>query len=319
MRIRFCGVRGSTAAPGAQFVRVGGHTSCVAVTADGEAVPRLLLDAGTGIRTVTGLLDGAPFEGTILLSHLHWDHVQGLPFFAVGDRPDAVVSLRLPDDGEPADRTLARAMSPPHFPIGPEGLAGTWSFETIDEGVHRIEGFEVAVREIPHKGGRTLGYRITDAFGSLTYLPDHRPAPGGQGHDAALELARGADVLVHDAQFLADEAALAAAYGHARVDQALALATEAGVGRLVLFHHVPARTDDALDDLVASLSHGDRAPVLAREGLELDLTAARSGASRQGCALGVVVSFRATPSAVTLPEEASRPGAPESPPAAGRT
>ena len=287
MRIRFCGVRGSTPAPGVEFVRVGGHTSCVAVTADGDGAPRLLLDAGTGVRTVTGLLDGEAFRGTILLSHLHWDHVQGLPFFAAGDRHDAVVTLRLPDHGEPAAQTLACSMSPPHFPIGPDGLAGAWSFEAIDEGIHDIEGFEVLAREIPHKGGRTFGYRITDAVGSVAYLPDHQPAVDGPGRDAALELARGVDLLIHDAQFLAHEAAPATAFGHARVDQALALADEANVGRLALFHHGPDRTDTALDDLVASLSHRARPPVLAREGLELDLGAERPRASHSGAVAGL--------------------------------
>ena len=88
MRVHLCGVRGSTPSPGAQFARVGGHTSCVAIAHDGDDHPRLVLDAGTGLRNVTTLLGDAPFEGAILLSHLHWDHTQGLPFFAAGDRPD---------------------------------------------------------------------------------------------------------------------------------------------------------------------------------------------------------------------------------------
>lgn len=283
MRIRFCGVRGSTPAPGPDFVRVGGHTSCVAVTADGENAPRLILDAGTGIRTVTDLLEGAAFRGTILLSHLHWDHLQGLPFFVAGDRDDAEVTLRLPDEGEPAADTLARSMSPPHFPIGPEGLRGSWAFEAIDEGNHRIEGFEVVASEIPHKGGRTFGYRVTDPTGSIAYLPDHLPASAGPEREAALVLARGVDLLIHDAQFLVDEAAPAAAFGHSRVDEAIGLAVEAGVGRLVLFHHAPGRTDDALDALVesleAALPAGMVMPILATEGATVAVT---SGAPTPG-------------------------------------
>ena len=129
MRLTFCGVRGSTPAPGAEFVRYGGHTSCVAVTHDGAAAPTLILDAGTGVRRVTALLAGQPFTGTILLTHLHWDHVQGLPFFRAGDRDDARVTLLLPDqqDGTGAEEVLARAMSPPHFPIRPSELRGRWS------------------------------------------------------------------------------------------------------------------------------------------------------------------------------------------------
>ena len=109
MRIRFHGVRGSTPAPGAEFVRVGGNTSCVAVTAEGSVRPHLLLDAGTGIRAVTAELAGQPFEGTILLTHLHWDHFQGLPFFAAGDRADATVELLLPPRSfdEPCRRPIS--------------------------------------------------------------------------------------------------------------------------------------------------------------------------------------------------------------------
>ena len=131
MRIHLCGVRGSTPAPGAEFDRYGGHTSCVALCPDDGApfdhgaAPRLILDAGTGLRRVTGLLGGAPFTGTIILTHLHWDHVHGLPFFAAGDRPGARVTLMLPEQGSAgAEEVLALGMSPPHFPIRPSGLRG---------------------------------------------------------------------------------------------------------------------------------------------------------------------------------------------------
>ena len=91
MRLHLCGVRGSTPAPGPDFVEIGGHTSCIAIARDEDAHPTLVLDAGTGLRTVTCLLGERPFDGTILLTHLHWDHTQGLPFFRAGDRPDAGV------------------------------------------------------------------------------------------------------------------------------------------------------------------------------------------------------------------------------------
>ena len=125
VRVHLCGVRGSTPAPGAEFVRYGGHTSCVAI-APGGAAPRLVLDAGTGLRQVTGLLRGEPYTGTIILTHLHWDHVHGLPFFTAGDRADARVTLLLPEqeEGAGAEEVLARGMSPPHFPIAPGGLRG---------------------------------------------------------------------------------------------------------------------------------------------------------------------------------------------------
>jgi phosphoribosyl 1,2-cyclic phosphodiesterase len=257
VRLTFCGVRGSTPAPGPDFVRYGGHTSCVAVARDGAA-PTLILDAGTGVRRVSALLADGPFTGTILLTHLHWDHTQGLPFFRAADRDDARVTLLLPDqqDGTGAEEVLMRAMSPPHFPIRPGELRGSWSFGAISPGQLEVGGFTVLAREIPHKGGRTIGYRVSDGRSVAAYVTDHCPTalgPGpdgwGEYHAAAVELAAGADVLVHDAQLLAEEVAAEAAFGHAAADYAVALAERAGARQVVLFHHKPDRTDDALDQL----------------------------------------------------------------------
>ena len=266
MRIRFNGVRGSTPAPGGEFVRVGGNTSCVAVTAEGSDRPHLLLDAGTGIRAVTADLVGRPFEGTILLTHLHWDHFQGLPFFAAGDRADATVELLLPDEGVDATAQLRRAMSPPHFPIGPEGLQGHWRFDVLDAGRSLIEGLRVTAAEVPHKGGRTFGYRLADDVGSMAYVPDHLPSEDGPGRMRVLDLIAGVDLLVHDAQFTASEAELAATYGHATIEQAVRLALDGGVAELVLFHHSPARTDDQIDELVTSMPPVPCRVSVAREG-----------------------------------------------------
>jgi phosphoribosyl 1,2-cyclic phosphodiesterase len=230
----------------------------VAIARDRAAVPTLILDAGTGVRNVTPLLDGKAFSGTILLTHLHWDHVQGLPFFQGGDRDDARVTLLLPSqpDGASAEQILARAMSPPHFPIQPGDLRGDWTFGTIGPGHRDAEGFSVEVREIPHKGGRTLGYRVSDGRAVVAYVTDHcptalGPGPDGLGayHAAALELAAGADVLVHDAHLLAEEVAAEGSFGHAAADYAVGLAIRAGARRVVLFHHKPDRTDAALDEL----------------------------------------------------------------------
>jgi phosphoribosyl 1,2-cyclic phosphodiesterase len=258
VRVHFCGVRGSTPAPGTEFVRYGGFTSCVAVARDGADAPTLLLDAGTGVRRVTSLLGDAPFNGTILLSHLHWDHTHGLPFFKGGDRDDALVSLLLPDqlDGQSARDVLARGMSPPHFPISPEGLRGTWRFETVSPGTFSAEGFTVTAVEVPHKGGRTFGYRVSDGRTSLAYVPDHCPTalgPGDDGlgvyHDAAVALAGTVDLLVHDAQLTADEVAAEASFGHAAAEYAVGLGRAARSRRTVLFHHKPDRTDEELDRL----------------------------------------------------------------------
>lgn len=276
MRVTFCGVRGSTPAPGPEFVAVGGHTSCVAIGPGSSAAPTLLLDAGTGIREVTGLLDGAPFRGTILLSHLHWDHVQGLPFFAAGDRPDAVVTLGVPGVGpDDAEVVLERSFSPPHFPIRPAELHGRWRFEPVVAGPTDVEDLVVRSAPVPHKGGVAVGFRIDDPTGvgvtSLAYVPDHLPAAAGPERDVVVELVRGVEVLVHDAQFVAGEEAVAEAYGHSTIAQARALADEADVGMLVLFHHAPGRTDDqvlAIERAAAALP--GRQVVAARQGGVLD-------------------------------------------------
>lgn len=267
MRLVLLGVRGSTPAPGAEFVRYGGHTSCVAVVPDGGDVPTLVLDAGTGLRELTPRLGGAAFRGSILVSHLHWDHVQGLPFFAAGDRPDAEVALHVPaQDGRSGRDLLATSMAPPSFPITPDGLQGSWEFRTVEEGEQLVEGFHVRAAEVAHKGGRTFGYRVSDEQGSIAYVPDH-VISAGVG-ERVRDLLDGVDVLLHDAQFVESERRWADAYAHSTVEDAVALARECGVRRLVLFHHGPARTDDALDAIAESYA-GDRLVSVARQGDEL--------------------------------------------------
>lgn len=254
MRLLFCGVRGSTPAPGAEFVRVGGHTSCIALAHSGDNWT-LALDAGTGIRRITARLDGRAFIGSLLLTHLHWDHVQGLPFFSAGDRADARVHVIIPDqtdaEGRPHEpaEVLARAMSPPHFPIGPDGLQGEWTFESVKPGSHRIEDFEVVAFDVPHKGGRTFGYRVGDGPASIAYIPDHLPDPALT--PAIARECAGVDLLVHDAQFLEPERAVADLFGHATVGDAIDLAVLCGARRLALFHHAPARSDDEVDAIAA--------------------------------------------------------------------
>ncbi len=314
--MHLCGVRGSTPAVGGEYVRYGGHTSCVALAHDdsahhdgpsgasgaphagaphagaqhagtaqsGAPRPTLILDAGTGLQVASRLFDGEPYEGTIVLSHLHWDHTLGLPFFPAGDDTRARVRVMAPEqeDGQDATSLLAGVMRPPYFPIEPTQLRGEWTFATIAPGEHELEGFEVLVREIPHKGGRTLGYRVSDGRASIAYLPDHSPTalgPGedgwGEYHPAALELARDADVLVHDSAMFPAELAAEAGFGHAVADYAVELGRRAGVGEVVLFHHRHDRSDDALDELAQRLARpgaeGSPKVSVAVEGTTIEL------------------------------------------------
>jgi phosphoribosyl 1,2-cyclic phosphodiesterase len=278
--VYFCGVRGSTPAPGADFLRYGGHTPCIAIAPDGASVPTLVLDSGTGARAVTALLGGAPFDGTILYSHLHWDHFHGLPFFDGADRDGARTAILVPDqrDGQSALALLERGMSPPHFPITPRMLRGSWSYDTIAPGEHEIEGFKVLALEIPHRGGRTYGYRISDDHSTLVYMPDHSPTTIGDGedgfgayHPAAVELASNADALIHDAAMEPAELAAEREYGHAVADYAVGLGARTGVGTVYLFHHKPERTDAELDAIGARFAGSDVAVVVAGQGSVLDL------------------------------------------------
>jgi ribonuclease BN (tRNA processing enzyme) len=214
-------------------------------------------------------LGSDPYDGSILLSHLHWDHVQGIPFFSAGDRDDARVTVYLPEQGNHTGRDLmAQSMSPPAFPIGPEGLRGLWSFAAIPAGRFSVGDFEITAADVAHKGGRTFGYRVECCGTSLGYVPDHAPAAGVDVD--ALALLQGVDLLIHDAQFVEDERARAEDYGHGTVDDAVALAHRVGARSLALFHHAPHRTDDAVDAILAGVRTTIPA-FMAREGLIVDL------------------------------------------------
>jgi len=250
-----CGTRGSTPAPGVEFLRYGGHTSCLAIAHDG-APPTLILDAGTGIRRVSSLLGERPFEGAVLLGHLHWDHTQGLPFFIAGTLLGSSVDVYAPAQGS-TEAVLSRFMSPPHFPITPGELRGSWRFDALEPGISNIAGFSVLALEIPHIGGRTFGFRVSDGRSTIAYLSDHCPTrlgPGpdglGERHEAALTLAADCDILFHDAQYTDEELPARGHFGHSSAGYAVALAEEASSRRLLLYHHDWMRTDHEIDAMV---------------------------------------------------------------------
>ena len=272
MRIVPLGVRGSTAAPGSAFARYGGHTSCVAVIADGESTPRLLLDAGTGLSALPTLLNAAPFHGTILLSHLHWDHVQGLPFCPAVDNEAAQVDLFVPigDSSLDARELLSVGFSPPHFPIDPTGLLGTWTFNALRPG-SVTDG--VIARPIAHKGGPAFGFRVERDGTSLAYLPDHAVTDPGQVPSHLDAVFGGVDLLVHDGQYTGADIGIADAYGHATIEAVQLLADRWEVGAVLLTHHAPSRNDADLDRLAAQYRHtpGGRPITFAVQGRAVDV------------------------------------------------
>lgn len=267
MKVHLLGVRGSTSAPGAEFVKYGGHTSCVVIPCADDRL--LVLDAGTGFRQLHRLIGSDPLRGTLLVSHMHWDHTEGLPFLPNADRPGADVRMYIPaqPDGRRAVDVVAETMQPPSFPIRPEQLGGTWTFDGLEPGVYEFEGLQVTAADVHHKGGRTFGYRISDGTNSLAYIPDHCffDAPDDL-RTAVIDLCRDVDLLMHDTQFLDSQREISTAYGHSTIGDSLALAEEANVKHLMFFHHAPNRTDDQLDEIAAQYATPGSNMSLAAEG-----------------------------------------------------
>lgn len=276
MRIEFFGVRGSCPCPSEGTRRYGGNTACVSLTVGGE--PPLLLDLGTGLRAFgrTQPVDGS-FAGAALLTHLHWDHVQGLPFFPAADRAGARFDIYGPvqDDGSLAE-VLDQLVRPPFFPVTVGELRGRITVHDVAEADFAVGRALVSARLVPHRG-RTLGYRVSWDGAVVTYISDlQAPADLASVPAAVLELAAGADVLVLDAQYTAEEFAEKATWGHCTVGYAVAVAAAAGAGTLALFHHDPEHDDDRIDRLLAEAraaagsESGGPDVVAAYEGLVLD-------------------------------------------------
>jgi phosphoribosyl 1,2-cyclic phosphodiesterase len=275
--VTFHGVRGSTPCHGPEIARYGGNTSCVSLSMPGEQP--MIFDLGTGLRYfgLTQPTDGT-FRGTCLLSHLHWDHTQGLPFFSPILRTGAELDVYAPiqEDGRPVWRAVKAFMQPPHFPISLEHIPGTLRFHDISDDDFLVGGAMVKARLVPHVGN-TLGYRVTHSGRSVAYLSDHQqPYDGSYGvADGARELVEGVDLLIHDAQYTEAEFAQKYNWGHCTIEYAVRLAAQCGVKALALFHHDPVRRDDVVDELTACAADLGRSlgveVFAAREGLTLEL------------------------------------------------
>jgi phosphoribosyl 1,2-cyclic phosphodiesterase len=251
LTVTFHGVRGSTPCHGSDIVAFGGNTSCVSVEApDHDPV---LLDLGTGLRYFgRSCPTGEPFRGTCLLSHLHWDHIQGLPFFTplLCEGAEMLVVAPRQLDGDTVAGVFGETFRPPLFPLHLSMLPGTVSFEEVDDTELAIGEFKVMTRLIPHVGN-TCGYRLTFDGISVAYLSDHQmPADGSfRATEGAMALCRDADLVIHDAQYTADEFERMRDWGHCTVDYAVWLAAEAGARRLAMFHHDPSHDDHMLEAL----------------------------------------------------------------------
>jgi phosphoribosyl 1,2-cyclic phosphodiesterase len=275
--VTFHGVRGSTPCHGDDIARYGGNTSCVSVDVPG-ADP-IVFDMGTGLRYfgATQPRDGS-FRGTCLLTHLHWDHTQGVAFFTPMLHSGAELDVFAPvqEDGRTVGEVFADVIRPPLFPIGIDQFPGEFRFHDVGDETFQRGPVTVTSRLVPHVGN-TLGYRVEWNGISVAYLSDHQqPYDGSMGaSEGALELARGVDLLIHDSQYTPEEFALKSTWGHCTVDYAVWFAHEAGAKKLALFHYDPTRHDDAVDALhacAATAGHALGLEVLAaREGLTVEL------------------------------------------------
>jgi phosphoribosyl 1,2-cyclic phosphodiesterase len=274
--ITFYGVRGSTPCSCDETKTYGGNTSCVLVQLPNEHP--IVLDLGTGLRYLGERLlkeyGEQPFQGTALVSHLHWDHVQGLPFFKPLMHGEASLSIVGPRQASGSLQDAVESfVSPPLFPVDLRELPGSVTFREADNETFSIGSATISAAEVAHCG-TTNGYRILNGAGSMAYLSDHQaPMDGSLEVPASVvELCRGVDVLIHDAQYDNDEFAQRIDWGHSTIDYAVSVARAAGVGRLVLFHHDPSHDDAWIDDAVAharALADGAFEVLAAHEGLEL--------------------------------------------------
>lgn len=259
-------------------MRYGGNTSCVSALVPGHEP--ILFDLGTGARYF-GMQHGADqsFHGSCLVTHLHWDHVQGLPFFPPLLRPGNLVSIYAPvqEDGTPIEEVVRDSLGPPMFPVVLDDFPGKVTFHDKGDDDFIIGEIRVMSRLIPHLGN-TLGYRLDIDDVSVAYLSDHQQ-PGIDVYEVtenARELCEGVDLLIHDAQFTRAEFARKSNWGHCTTEYAVWLATTVGAKRLALFHHDPAHDDEHIDAQVeaAQAQAGAATEVIAaREGLTIQLRA----------------------------------------------
>ncbi len=306
MKVRFWGVRGSIPVPGRATCRYGGNTSCVEVRPRGAAP--IIIDAGTGLRRLGKALMEEAFgegrgEASILISHTHWDHVQGLPFFSPLYRAGNQIQIFARERDTHLEAVFSQQHGAPYFPVPLSAMQADMAFHALTEGARfEIGRAKISSTRLNHPW-IALAYRIEVDGAALVYCADTAPftelllgtefvvqAPSLDAPlppDTAAELARmragvvalaaGADLLIYDTQFTLAEYRLRPHWGHSHPDDAIAIARDAGVKRLCLFHHAPMRSDDDNDAILAKYqgvvaATGDRFAVIsAFEGLELTL------------------------------------------------
>ncbi|MBK8009956.1 MAG: MBL fold metallo-hydrolase [Deltaproteobacteria bacterium] len=280
MKVTFWGVRGSIATGGSAFAGFGGNTTCLEVE---HGPDRIIVDAGTGIRALGVKLVSEhaslpippmrPLEASLLFTHLHWDHVQGFPFFAPAFRPETELRLYGPvdEDGVSLEDVLLRQMQTPTFPVPLKAMAATMSFHSLNSGREfSVGSIDVTVRSLNHPQG-CLGFRFEAGGRSLCFATDTEHREDGSIDDALLDLGRNVDLLIHDAQYTDDEYSRRVGWGHSSYAGAARIAKGCGARSLVLFHHDPAHDDAFLQRMENDARGLFPWCLAAREGLSVEV------------------------------------------------
>lgn len=275
MTVRCWGSRGSIPSPGPETVRFGGNTTCFEVRHRGT---RLVFDAGSGIRLLgADLVEKGPNSIHIFLTHFHWDHIQGFPFFAPLYDPEDTITVVGPKQRDSdVENLFAGQMGPIYFPVPFSVVAAVMEFEHLNGGSYEVGDTVLDVMRVKHPSF-VIGYRIKVGGQTICFIPDNEMEGAGyevgDGWDQRIrDFVADADLLIHDAMYTEDEYRARVGWGHSTYEQAVRLAEEGGAKRLLLVHHDPTRSDDELDDIVARL----RDAATAR-GSGLDLDAAAEG------------------------------------------
>lgn len=285
MKIRVWGARGSLASPGPNTVKYGGNTSSVEVRLSDDTL--IILDAGTGIRDLGRHLakSGPVKKINLFLTHLHLDHVEGIGFFSALWNPDVELHIWGPPSPlRSLQDRIATLMSPPLFPVHLADVPCRPIYHDVPEDEVQIGTARVHVQLVAHRGS-TAGYRIEENGSSFAYIPDHEPALGVDLDKiepqwvSGFSVAQGADVLFHDSQYTEEEYPNHTAWGHSSIAHAVSFGQITDVGRLVLFHHDPAHTDEELEVHLKRANElwgtPNSSPELAYEGMEIELNGSK--------------------------------------------